>query len=443
MGEQPSSLKQFFKKVAVPVLAGLTAFTPDANVNSTRPLPSGYTEPASVDVTVPSVIEFGGEPKKPEKIAFSPQVTIIDALNEPASNDFIKKLMEETLDFQQQPEPEVAILGGITGNYQEILFNAFVNSYLSHGEKVAEVMKNVWDVMGFSSTSVELRPLQTTISSNSIKKIKDDLGNEGISISFDPKRIIDLLKDDTNHIINMSFQAGDVDIFIERYRKVIQQPDLLPDSLIDDEENIRIGAIGITVLEDGRKVYVDVDGKEIGATTPKELEELRRKNEEKAKNNTHIETLPIPLPKIVGAYTKEKVGENLPKLFEVAKAYPGKLFVAALGNESEDIRAWLKSHPNEKPSNLLLIAEWSSQEEQPVRSVFGADIYVDNVSFNLPRGSSFSTPVMTAYIEMLLRKGLTKDRAIDEIRRSCQNKSYIVDGTEERVLIFDFSQLHG
>lgn len=289
-----------------------------------------------------------------------------------------------------------------------------------------QAMEGIWDKSGLQSTGVELLPLQKVLHASSIKEIRDSLGNQGISISFDPQRIIELLRTDVNRVVNMSFQVGNVDIFLEKKYISIPQPELAYENyLLDNAGNIYVGAVGIKVTND-KTAYVDFQGKEVKPTTPDEQKILRQQKQEEAGQKATIKEADYPSVKIVGAYDHDKASENLPKLFAVANAYPDKLFFAAAGNEGEDFEDAINELKNQKPKNLLVVGQWTS-DYGPTELVFGADIYVNNRKLGIGDGSSFSTPILAAYAEILFRQGLSQEEVLKRIRSNSHQKAYAFD----------------
>lgn len=146
--------------------------------------------------------------------------------------------------------------------------------------------------------------------------------------------------------------------------------------------------------------------------------------------------------KIVGAYDRSRAKENLLKLFEVANSYPDKLFIAAAGNNNEDLRDALKSLADQIPNNLLLTAQWRQwpSEQHPEDNVYaGADItiYTDNALIETDDGSSISSSIVTAAAEVLFRQGLTKEQVIAKIKSVSIVSEYKIDGVQELALVFD------
>ncbi len=356
--KKPSALKTVAKKLAPVAIAALTMFTSDSKQALPTPI-------------IPPAISSEQEQKETEKILFKPQVTIIDAgLSAPKEgviqNDFFsnEKLVKNLLGSEYLSKEELELEFGSpidwmspdakraaekTKRYKQVMAHIFIERYFGHGDRIANVMEEVWDKNGLKSTGIELIPLQKILDSSNVKEIQDSQENKGVSISFDSQGVIELLKSDTNHVVNMSFQVGDVELLFSQYD--------------------------------------------------------------------------FPSIEIVGAYDSKKARENLPKLFEVAKAYPDKLFFAAAGNEREDFEDTLKELGNQKPKNLVIVGQWTSNYG-PTQKVFGADIYVDNAKLGIPDGSSFSTPVLSAYAETLLRQGLSQEEVLKKIMASSHQEEY-------------------
>ncbi len=431
-----SPLKAVVRKIAPVIIAAATMFSPDSKVTLPTPV-------------IPNTISSEQEQKETERIPFKPQVTVID-VGLPTSregiiqNEFflneelVKTVLGDSYLSKKDLEREfgrpingltVGEAATTTGKYKQVLAHAFIERYFNHGDKVANVIEKVWSKASLKSTGVELIPLQKALDASSVKEIQDSLGNRGISISFDPQRIIELLKTDTNRVVNMSFQVGDVDILLERKYISVPQPEniYLGSSVSsDDDGNIYIGAVGQIINKDGKTIYVDAQGKEVKPTTPGEQKALKQQKLEEAKQKATIKEIDYGSVKIVGAYAHDKARENLPKLFAVANAYPDKLFFAAAGNEGEDFEDTLRGLKGQKPKNLIIVGQWTN-DYGPTQKVFGADIYVDNRKLAIDDGSSLSTPVLAAYAETLFRQGLSQEEVLARIKTNSHQEEYDFD----------------
>ncbi len=496
--QQAKEIKPFYKKMALVVAAGVTAFAPDSKppiliTTTTDPNPSApvteITPPTTSSdqiIQEPTVTETPQPNEAPEgdreteKVRFSPKVTIIDAgLASPQeginqkdffqNDDLIKRILGE--DYLSEEELnkalgrpmdwstiyDIAKAADTLKDYKtQILLQGFIHRqvYTDHGKNVAAVMEGTWNAMGLKSTEVELLPLQHIFDKASIKEAKDNLGNEGIRITFDPNRVIELLKDNKSRVVNMSFQVGDVDIVIEKRRRLVptpEQPSLNhPGSFLDVKigRNVYIGVASVAKnVTTGELQYLDSEGKVIKPIPLEEHEvlenqlkkkqaEANRKATKEAQTKAYIQELDYPALKIIGASDREKAQENLPKLFTVASTYPGKLFLAAGGNEGEDLREALKIYGNQKPANLLILAQWATG--MPKHNVYGADFYVVNSNLGIPEGSSFSTPFVAAYAEMLFMQGLSIEEVKQKIVEVCREREYdTLQGEVEKALIID------
>ncbi len=490
--EQPPKPKEsalpFYKRAAkklAPLAVAVSLLSPSdgappipQTLTSSPTPPTEITEMAKTPDTPLSTLESPTETKvqqpdelqedqqEKEKVPFAPKVTIIDTgLSAPRegiiqkeffqNDELAKKVLGDTYLSKEQLEqefgrpidwafsPDVAEAAEATKKYPQILLHKFADTRLGHGETVTRVMEKTWNSLGLQSTGVEIIPLQTIFDTASIKETKDALGNKGISISFDPKRIIDLLRNDTNRVVNMSFQVGDIELLIEKRRKVMPEAESTPTleslAMFDEKDNAYIGAV--YTMNDAT-TYIDAEGKEVKPATPEELRVLKqtlkeREKEaaEKAEKNARIVELEHPDIKIIGAYDRTKARENLPKLFEVARAYPDKLFFAAAGNEGEDLREALKELGDEKPPNLSFVAQWTAGFK-PTHNVYGANIYVPNSNLGAPDGSSFSTPIMAAYAETLFKQGLSMQEVMKKIINTCVTRQYNADN-EEQAFVLD------
>jgi len=468
---------------------------PSATIEFTRtPSPSATltTEPIHIDKEVmqKEADNNGGEEQEEkdsevqaEFEKFEPSVLVVDVktMSSEEWEDYFKKvlgdryvsepqLIEEFGEDYKSKMPEV--MKKYPGAFVR---SGFTKIYENHGDDVSNVMEKTWKYAKLESTQdLEIAPLQGIFEESSIEYgIEDDLGNKGFSITFDEKKIIELLRKDPNRVINFSFQVGDVEVFLEEKKMVTPKPNLdLGTGFFDKEGNYRTITIpsdlSIEILveneEEARSRLDSVYGRQVlipngvafykkgdrfikdtdiigyvgrGGDTlvtpgniPKEkiIKQWEQVKEE-AQGHAKVEDIESPDLKIVGAYD-DKAEKNLPRLFEVAKAYPDKLFVAAGGNNGEDILKVLEGLSDEKPSNLIIVAEWRMEGERPRHEMYGADIYVDNNYLDIPEGSSFSTPVIAAYATALFEKGLFMEEVVETIKSTTLEEDYRWEGAQ-------------
>ena len=431
---------------------------------------------------------------------FEPSVTVVDI--EVSSPEEVESLLKTALGdeyisraqlIEEFGEDYESKWGEVADKYPKAILHRYMDTYVNHGENVVNVMEKIWREAGLESPhDVEVTTLQSIFDDSCFTNVKDELGNKGVSIDFDEKRIIELLKNDPNQVINFSFQVGNVEVFVEEREKVVPKVDLaLKPDYVDENGNYRdipdygnpliwkddrisgdrimnkedflneeIAVAGGRVgpPEGGRigstAIYRDQNGQLIGYVDGKTGErvlaedaniitqaELRKRWEAavaEAEKNAEIVDVANPESRIVGAYDREKAEENLPKLFEIANAYPDKLFVVAGGNEGEDIRDALEKLSEERPPNLLIVAEWG--RGKPYADMRGADIYVQNSEAGIDHGSSFSTPVVNAYASALFEQGLSMEEVLEKIKSTTDAQDYIADYTKEQASVFDVQE---
>ena len=410
----------------------LQPYTPQPSIETSTLTPT--PEPTSTPSTPNPPENETIQKENKELIPYSPSITIIDAAPSVptkgliqkeyiSNNEMIRNMLGDKYVSKEQIIQEFGQdyekkWDEVVSKYPQALVHRFADTYFTHGEKVTRVLEHTLERSEFKSTGVNILPLQRTFDADSIKFIKDSSGNPGVSLNFDPKRIIKLLENDPSRVINGSFQVGNVELFQETKvdTEVIPKYDLndprFSTSGINDPSGSKFypGAVG-GMTENGRIVYRDAEGKEVepilmsGDEYAEEVEKRRLENSEiKEHKSTSIT--------IVGAYAKEKAMENLPKLFKVCNAYPNKFFVFAGGNTGEDFREAMETLKDQVPKNLLITAEWEKgnyggfEYEGPAGTVYGADIYVSNTASGSPHGSSFSVPELSAEIDVLLSLSL-------------------------------------
>lgn len=307
----------------------------------------------------------------------------------------------------------------------------FEDIYFPHGEKVVVSMRKVWDQDGYEAGDVSVLSLQRILDPSSLSSSIDKEGNEKLTINFNSKRIIDLLKSNPDKVVNMSFQVGDVGLIkkatinVENIGHFNYSDSLNQGMQLDADGNVYPGAVGIRLLGKDEQIRVNAQGEKVYPVPEKEYQKQLEKEGK-------IKIVTSNALSIEGAYTKEDASKNLPELFKVCHAYPDKLFVVAAGNEKEDLRDALIQLKKVRPNNLLIVAQWGKgsydgkEYEFPTQGVQGADIYVNNKDFGVDDGSSFSTPIITAKAAELVSKGI--------FHRT--SKKYDIGGNRKRKLSF-------
>lgn len=331
--------------------------------------------------------------------------------------------------------------GEVSDKYPQAVLYQFVDNYFVHGEGVAKTMEQAWKKEGLKSTGVEMIPLQSIFDHESVHLITDDLGNPGVSLYFDPDKIIDLLKDNPNDIINGSFQIGHVEAFLEKRIKEIPNADI-PRAMYEQNSNLedinkdkvyistdrKISTWNYHSNQDGIVIPIGYDyetQKEVPLTivTKAEYDALVQDAHAKAERNAIIRDSTGPGLKIIGANIKEKAEENLLNYFKICNAYPEKTFVFALGNEGEDIREAVKLLRGSFPENLRFAAEWHPLGS-PVNDVYGATTYVNNRELKNSYGSTHSTAAISAVEAALKEKGLGPEERKAEIEAGSEEQRY-------------------
>jgi hypothetical protein len=386
-------------------------------------------------------------PKEDELTPFDPKLTVIDAghpnahgENQRTAEDVSQRVLGTQYISKEQLVKEFGEdyekkWDEIREKYPQTLVNYYLEFYFEHGDSVSQVLEEVWKRDKLKANTIGFKGLQSLFGPESYQPVVDVLGNKGVSLQFDEQKIIELLKDDQNKVVNMSFQVGDVQIFKpKRFRSVpeVKMPKrtfaLNPDNLVIDDADeyyiLRDGEESTrSVLSNGKQIPLDPRGNQIKPINREEYRVLLQQRVKEAEAKAKILDNPISL-EINGAYTKEKAEKNLPKLFAVANAYPDKLFVVAAGNEGEDLREALIKFKDLKPKNLLIVAELKG--ELYPKFVHGADIYFNNRQHDLPGGSSFSTTVISATAAEMRARGLTIDETINEIKSYCRPQTNFV-----------------
>ena len=429
--------------------------------------------------------EEGKIEAKAEIKQFEPSVTVLDIkmgspeevdafLQKALGDDYVSRqqLISEFGEDFEKKWPEVL------EKYPKALAYAFLDAYVHHGDNVVDVAEGMWNHNLIRKSSglesireLEVTPLQEILDSSSFKKVEDELGNKGISIDFDEQKIIESLSRNPDKIINFSFQVGNVEVFMDERTKVTPDPDFdLGPGYYDKEGNffaidrpdyglrknvknaqeareILSSNEGQFLLDNGVIFFGENnDTMPIGYAHAKEREgklvvpdiiprqEVIRRWEEakdKAARSAKVIDLETPQIRIVGAYDSKKAQGNLQKLFAIASAYPDKLFVAAGGNSGEDIMKAMEELSDKRPPNLLIVSEWSGEEWKPRHKMYGAGMYVDNnylgstgINMRVPEGSSFSTPIITAYAALLHEKGLSISETIKTMESTTYEERY-------------------
>ncbi|MDO8599979.1 MAG: hypothetical protein Q7R44_01025 [bacterium] len=407
--------------------------------------------------------------EKKEIAQFEPMVTIVDAApttpvkgiiqEGSVDNDkLIQELMGDKFISREQLKNEFgedysSHWMNVIEKYPEAgVMYLFFDAYFGHGQNVAKVMEKTWEREGLQSKGIRLKALQNIMDATSKTLVTDELGNQGIAINFDPQRIIALLKNDPNRVVNFSFQIGDVGLIPRKWVKEIPEVGVPSIEYEKDSEGNEINKETLYFPPQGGYITISgsshskgsygiplVDGKEMPSISKQEYNNMMLKKRKEAEEKATVKEINELLPSIVGAYDVAKAERNLPKLFEVCRAYPEKLFVVAGGNGKEDIRGTLEKLKDQRPKNLLIVAEWDRYLMLPAAGMQGADIYVYNDGLDTPNESTFSTTVITAYAEILFRKRLSMDQVIEKVKYSCTSVNYSLIGLidENEALVFD------
>jgi len=175
--------------------------------------------------------------------------------------------------------------------------------------------------------------------------------------------------------------------------------------------------------------------KESRIIDPLNEEEYRQQVEEAIKKATVVMEAKYPWIEIYGAYQGEGGIKSLGELISFCKRLPGVIVVASAGNLNDDLLPGRNYYKESWPENLVLVGEWDGKREVPYHNVRGADVYVDNSLFELPHGSSFSAPVVSALLASGYSLGeiLEKGRRVsfkDPLRRGLNEEEAIVIGAQ-------------
>ncbi len=431
------------------------------NSNILQPyLPQFPTEIPPTSTPTPEPTSTPSAPKENKKlIPYSPSITIVDIAPSVPTENMLRQIFEDKnipyiskerliQEFGQNYEEKWDL---VVEKYPQALIHKFTDIYLNHGKNVAVVAEDTLEKSGLKSTGINILPLQRIFDRTSVTLVEDSSGNVGISINFDQKRIIELLKGDPSRVINASFQVGNVELFQKTKIKTEVIPKYDPKDplfsseglLSDDGKSLYQGAVSIRSNKDGNIDYLDAEGKKIEPISLDELEKRKLENSE-VKEYKSTEFL------IDGAYTKEKAMENLPKLFEICNKFPDQFLVAAGGNTGEDFREAMEALKNQIPQNLLITAEWVKGNyedynyEGPAMEVYGPEIYAYNEGSGSPHGSSFSVPELAAEIDVLLNRGLSFTQIKEKILASSDiHILELADGTDYTAKVFNSSKIQG
>lgn len=380
---------------------------------------SNPVQQPSNDMTSSSRSELSGSK---EKISFPPSVTSIDV----APSVPISGIKQDS--FISREEMLKKLTGSVPKEMQGLLMQ-FEDIYFPHGEKVVGSMRKVWDQDRYEFGDVSVLSLQRILDSSSLSSSIDKDGNERLTVNFNSKRIMELLKSNSNKVINMSFQVGDVGLIkrtttdVENIGDFNYYESLSKGMQLGADGNVYPGAVRIRLLGKDEQIRVNAQGEKVDPIPEKEYQkQLEKEGKIKIVTSTSLS--------IEGAYTKENALKNLPELFRVCRAYPDKLFVVAAGNEKEDLRDALSQLKKIRPNNLLIVAQWSKGSydgkdyELPTEGVQGADIYVNNKDFGVDDGSSFSAPVISAKAAELIEKGYSIEQVRNMISVATERKTY-------------------
>ena len=392
-----------------------------------------------------------------ELVPFAPSITIVDFFPPKTTEGFYQgKFLspEQIITRAVATRINQDIKSAVKNPEVYVMLGALASGYSVHGEDVSRVMRKIWEKDGLQAGKTNISPLQSIIGSSDITPFVDEMGNPGISLSFEPEKIIDLLKSDRSKGINGSFQVGNVEFILQKKEKIIKEPDPIPHKYEFETgkgEDVNLQNVYLVSPSDwsyrysprDKNIMVPVDGagNPIKPITVDRFNEMKAQRKKEAEANARVEEYKEPRLRIVGSYTKEKAQENLPKLFEVCDAYPDKLFVFAAGNFGEDLRDTLRLLADQRPQNLLIVAEWREYIGGPQGKVYGADIYVPNSKLGMGEGSSLSTSVISAYAAELFNKGMSQEQVKNTILNNTKLHEYYVDGEKNKARVFNPSKI--
>lgn len=311
------------------------------------------------------------------------------------------------------------------------LIYGFAFNFQNHGERVAETMTKAWQFVGATSKP-SMIPAQKLIEIDSVNFRDDELGNNGVFFQINTEAAIEALRkarqlDPNLKVINLSLQLGEMGlVFAKKEKKVTgTMPQFVRN--IDEEgqepgwflNNTGKWAVRVDKLKDGSFVFVTEDGENIPITTARMTrKEYLKLQKTTIEENTEVVESEYPDFEVMGAYSRDRVEQNIQELFKICEAFPDMAVVAASGNWQDDLRpareglSW--------PSNLIVVGEWHGRELN-TNGVEGADIYFS--SSLLPSGSSFSTAAVSSIVSFLAAQGLNTEEI----------KSILMNLTEERV----------
>lgn len=127
--------------------------------------------------------------------------------------------------------------------------------------------------------------------------------------------------------------------------------------------------------------------------------------------------------RIESALSGDNAQNSMQEFAKVANAFPATLFVAAAGNNGEDLRRIQEEQSQPWPKNGLFVAEWG--EDQPADNILGADLYVDSGSFGIQPGSSFATPVVAGLAASIMDEGATAIEARNLLLQRADERAFV------------------
>lgn len=295
--------------------------------------------------------------------------------------------------------------------------------YSDHGERVKTAENQTLEIFGFFERQTDCYPIQNLLNPGSMRFVQNGDGSVGYFFEVNEKSIIEAIEEikkiNPNIIrFNLSFHVGEQGLkYKEKEVESKTEPDFATN--IDPKTGEILyypleGDVAGVKNEKGTMQYILTTGEIVNPLTEEEWEKYKNEHThviKEVKNEVILED----------AYTPEKAKENLPRLFEIPKAYPDFLFFAAGGNNTDDLTILKK----DQPDNLITVAEWTSEDRNgPFAAVDGADIYVNNRDFNIEHGSSFSTPTISKAADILETRGYDNKQIRELLFKSCDIVEY-------------------
>jgi len=316
-----------------------------------------------------------------------------------------------------------------------ILLLALKNRYQKHGDTVVDVGHKVSDDLGIRYQEPEKKDASSALQSKGFTH--DEKGNHVLHLFISDQTIEQIVERSEARDVGLSLETGDFTITYNLYDKQLKDPL----AMLKPKPSASTRTITNNGIETQTTIYYDAQNNIIS-----------KEDYDKAMAEISATELVMLEPKdrdfiIEDGYAGKKTYENLLRMVNLAKKFPGKNFFTAGGNPRStaasrpDIREARKriiAEIGKMPDNLSIVGVKGRTQDVDYAASLGCDIYVDEEyikTLGLPPASSYATPVIGEIASTLAAKGLNGEKVRTVL--NLMSNSIRADGETIDVLSID------